>query len=72
MFSTFTFIPFIHSGDLNSASPRDYYSEVLPVQSRTKKKDIPPLVTLKMHHKWVLGQNGSGQNVTDKMVRIES
>src|SRR6218665_2576343 len=28
---------FIHSGDLYSASSRDYYSEALPAQSRTKK-----------------------------------
>ena len=31
---------FIHSGDLYSASSRDYYSEALPAQSRTKKKDF--------------------------------
>jgi len=32
---------YIHSGDLYSASSsRDYYSEVLPAQSRTKKKDF--------------------------------
>src|SRR6218665_2184556 len=30
---------FIHSGDLYSASSRDYYSEALPAQSRTKNKD---------------------------------
>ena len=28
---------FIHSGDLYSASSRDYYSEALPAQPRTKK-----------------------------------
>jgi len=33
-------ISFIHSGDLYSASSRDYYSEALPAQSRTKKKDF--------------------------------
>src|SRR6218665_644923 len=31
---------FIHSGDLYSASSRDCYSEALPVQPRTKKKDL--------------------------------
>jgi len=31
---------FIHSGDLYSASSRDYYSEALTAQSRTKKKEI--------------------------------
>src|SRR6218665_4034829 len=31
---------FIHSGDLYSASSRDYYSEALPAQPRTKKKDL--------------------------------
>jgi len=31
---------FIHSGDLYSASSRVYYSEALPAQSRTKKKDF--------------------------------
>src|SRR6218665_399612 len=31
---------FIHSGDLYSASSRDYYSEALRAQSRTKKKDF--------------------------------
>src|SRR6218665_2668446 len=31
---------FIHSGDLYSAYSRDYYSEALPAQSRTKKKDL--------------------------------
>src|SRR6218665_2567936 len=30
---------FIHSGDLYSASSRDYYSEALPAQSRAKKKE---------------------------------
>ena len=30
---------FIHSGDLYSAFSRDYYSEALPAQSRTKRKD---------------------------------
>src|SRR6218665_1431347 len=35
---TETFIhSFIHSGDLYSASSRDYYSEALPAQPRTKK-----------------------------------
>src|SRR6218665_377491 len=29
---------FIHSGDLYSASSRDYYSEALPAQSRTKRR----------------------------------
>jgi len=32
---------FIHSGDLYSASSRDYCSEALPAQSRPKKKDTP-------------------------------
>ena len=31
---------FIHSGDLYSASSRDYCSEALPAQPRTKKKDL--------------------------------
>src|SRR6218665_532054 len=31
---------FIHSGDLYSTSSRDYYSEALPSQSWTKKKDF--------------------------------
>src|SRR6218665_1120823 len=31
---------FIHSGDLYSASSRDHYSEALPAQPRTKKKDL--------------------------------
>jgi len=31
---------FVHSGNLFSASSRDYYSEALPAQSRTKKKDF--------------------------------
>ena len=31
---------FIHSGDLYSASSRDYYSEALAAQPRTKKKDF--------------------------------
>ena len=31
---------FIHSEDLYSASSRDYYSEALPAQPRTKKKDL--------------------------------
>src|SRR6218665_4091289 len=36
-----TFIhSFIHSEDLYSASSRDYYSEALPAQPRTKKKDL--------------------------------
>jgi len=30
----------IHSGDLYSASSRDYYSEELSAQSWTKKKDF--------------------------------
>ena len=34
------FYSFIHSGDLYSASSRDYYSEALPAQSRPKKKDF--------------------------------
>src|SRR6218665_361234 len=29
---------FIHSADLYSASSRDYYSEALPAQSRTKRR----------------------------------
>ena len=44
--STRTFIySFIHSGDFYCASSRDYYSEVLPAQSRTKKKDLTSAVT---------------------------
>src|SRR6218665_3064565 len=40
----YTFIhSFIHSEDLYSASPRDYYSEVLPAQSR-RKKDFGPYI----------------------------
>jgi len=31
---------FIHSGDLSSTSSRDYYSEALPAQSWTTKKDF--------------------------------
>jgi len=31
---------FIHSGYLYRASSRDYVSEALPAQSRTKKKEI--------------------------------
>src|SRR6218665_3412521 len=31
---------FIHSEDLYSASSRDSYSEALPAQPRTKKKDL--------------------------------
>ena len=31
---------FIHSGDLYSASSRDYYSQALPAKSRTKKNDF--------------------------------
>ena len=31
---------FMHSGDLYSASSRDYYSEALPAQPRTKQKDL--------------------------------
>jgi len=31
---------FIHSGDLYIASSRDHYSEALPAQSPTKKKDF--------------------------------
>ena len=34
------YFSFIYSGDLYSASSRDYYSEALPAQSRTKKKDF--------------------------------
>jgi len=37
---TFTFYSVIHSGDLYSASSRDYYSEALPAQSRAYKKDF--------------------------------
>src|SRR6218665_4018502 len=37
---TFFIHSFIHSGDLYSASSRDYYSEALPAQPRTKKKDF--------------------------------
>src|SRR6218665_1316241 len=37
---------FIHSGDLYSASSRDYYSEALPAQSRTKKKDFREMQNL--------------------------
>src|SRR6218665_1603874 len=29
---------FIHSGDLYNASSRDYYSEAIPAQSRTKRR----------------------------------
>ena len=38
--SAFHPISLIHSGDLYSAFSRDYYSEALPAQSRTKKKDL--------------------------------
>jgi len=34
------FYSFIHSVDLYSASSRDYYSEALPAQSRTKKNAL--------------------------------
>src|SRR6218665_406724 len=37
---------FIHSGDLYSASSRDYYSEALPAQPRTKKKDLREMENL--------------------------
>src|SRR6218665_2047463 len=37
--SRLRFHSFIHSEDLYSASSRDYYSEALPAQPRTKKKD---------------------------------
>src|SRR6218665_1010337 len=37
---------FIHSGDLYSASSRDYYSEVLPAQPQTKKKDFREMQNL--------------------------
>src|SRR6218665_2312114 len=43
----FSFISFIHSGDLYSASSTDYYSEALPAQSRTKKKDLERYKTWK-------------------------
>jgi len=33
-------VSFIHSGDLYSASSRNYYSEALPSKSQTKKKDF--------------------------------
>ena len=41
---TFICFKFIHSGDLYSASSRDYYSEALPAQSRTKNKDVVYIV----------------------------
>src|SRR6218665_1370789 len=37
---------FIHSGVLYSASSRDFYSEALPAQSRTKKKDFREMSNL--------------------------
>jgi len=41
IFSIHSFIhSFIHSWDLYSTSSRHYYSEVLPAQSRPKKKDL--------------------------------
>jgi len=39
---------FIHSGDLYNAFSRDYYSEALPAQSRTKKKDFIGIIVVAM------------------------
>src|SRR6218665_223460 len=51
---------FTHSGDLYSASSRDYYSEALPAQSCSKKKDhfyISIIMSLYLFHSQSINQS---------------
>src|SRR6218665_2406718 len=49
---------FIHSEDLYNAFSRDYYSEALPAQSRTKKKDFREMYNLEG---WVSSEERSSK-----------